>query len=897
MESDMSAPAGQATPDAVPSPPPEDTPRPVIIAPLGTPPDAPPPPPEEDAALELDTPPVRENVPPVPPVQENIPPVQESVRPPQENAPPPQDDTHHPSLPPEGNQVLAPRPSSPPPSPPPADILPPVWTRPAVLPRVVSREKMRRRHKTSDAPKKPGKPSWVYGTKLVFFERYKDAFMLASEAKTTGDLYTKLAKLYTLKYGFELQDDEDFESDIEDPPDYMADVVESGLSTEDGLFQSDYRDKLRGVSKNSNCKEAKLTDYHQRIGAWFRGQYGTLTKETKTAFAKLFTGALAATPAKPQRGQLIHFYSRKFYDERVKARADSRYHALKRRAELAGEAPPSSIKVSNMVTVDCWDEETPAFQAEVKVACEVEYQKALKAWEASLADSPNKTPEELDACLHNAAHYLRPFIDAIQERFGMCVSILLCGPIGSRGGSVGVQSIHAGRTKAFVEQDWPECDPQGFSAAEASMISFAKEHFSEADCRARAVGISAWATTEEGDTLSGVPRTNLTAQGRTKAVAPAQPPKGPATAPAAPAADGDGGPGPVGNEGPSFDDDDMSLGPVGNEGPSFDDNAWMSIGGNGGGGNGEGGDGNGGGGQNPEESEEAAELRKKVDEMWHRDDRAEWTQELVNAHAGFERGKSWGPAWAACVSQFFDFEAAHRYADDGAQIGGKGRPKPVKAWIGRARKWNVQVDLGRRGSRELLGSYIGMWWGWWVAMQPEERIMTDGELSKPTEADWGPMSKLYGKNGLLQVMATLLWWGDSVDWDDDVEDVEERVEWEQAVNDVAWVLEELQRPDVLGNHAKGNRKRAAEDGPQRTRKKAKTISGDGDGDGDGDDDGSQRRTKKKKTTGGDDEGGRRTRVKQQEKCGVEERGQGTRDSDERMKGNGTWPFWAPYVIT
>lgn len=122
-----------------------------------------------------------------------------------------------------------------------------------------------------------------------------------------------------------------------------------------------------------------------------------MTREKKTAFAKLFTGALDATPPKPQRGQLIHFYSRKFYDERVKARADARYLVLKRRAELTGEAPPKSIKVSNMVTVDCWDEETPSFRAEVKVACEAEYQKALKAWESSLADSPNKTPEELDA--------------------------------------------------------------------------------------------------------------------------------------------------------------------------------------------------------------------------------------------------------------------------------------------------------------------------------------------------------------------------------------------------------------------------------------------------------------------------------------------------------------------
>jgi hypothetical protein len=41
--------------------------------------------------------------------------------------------------------------------------------------------------------------------------------------------------------------------------------------------------------------------------------------------------------------------------------------------------------------------------------------------------------------LENAAFYLQPFVDAIQEKFGMCASILLAGPIGICGGKIGVQ--------------------------------------------------------------------------------------------------------------------------------------------------------------------------------------------------------------------------------------------------------------------------------------------------------------------------------------------------------------------------------------------------------------------------------------------------------------------------
>jgi hypothetical protein len=38
--------------------------------------------------------------------------------------------------------------------------------------------------------------------------------------------------------------------------------------------------------------------------------------------------------------------------------------------------------------------------------------------------------------LKSAAHYLQPFVDIIAERYGMCVSILMVGPIGEHGGQI-----------------------------------------------------------------------------------------------------------------------------------------------------------------------------------------------------------------------------------------------------------------------------------------------------------------------------------------------------------------------------------------------------------------------------------------------------------------------------
>jgi hypothetical protein len=41
-----------------------------------------------------------------------------------------------------------------------------------------------------------------------------------------------------------------------------------------------------------------------------------------------------------------------------------------------------------------------------------------------------------DSSLKSAAHYLQPFVDIIAERYGMCVSILMVGPIGEHGGGI-----------------------------------------------------------------------------------------------------------------------------------------------------------------------------------------------------------------------------------------------------------------------------------------------------------------------------------------------------------------------------------------------------------------------------------------------------------------------------
>lgn len=94
----------------------------------------------------------------------------------------------------------------------------------------------------------------------------------------------------------------------------------------------------------------------------------------------------------------MHFYSRKYYDDRIKPEFEERMETLKRKAARENDTKlPNDVKVRAAVTREQWDGETPGFQAETKLALEREHQLALKAWEASLASSPSRTAEELDA--------------------------------------------------------------------------------------------------------------------------------------------------------------------------------------------------------------------------------------------------------------------------------------------------------------------------------------------------------------------------------------------------------------------------------------------------------------------------------------------------------------------
>jgi hypothetical protein len=135
----------------------------------------------------------------------------------------------------------------------------------------------------------------------------------------------------------------------------------------------------------------------QRIGQWYRDQYGGLLKSDKAAFKDLFTGILDNPPPKPQRPRIEHYFSRKYYDTLVKDVVAERWAAEEERARRAGVTSAKKIDIVAKATAEVWNGQSEEFKQECQLALEREYQQVVKAWEASLADSPTRTADEIAA--------------------------------------------------------------------------------------------------------------------------------------------------------------------------------------------------------------------------------------------------------------------------------------------------------------------------------------------------------------------------------------------------------------------------------------------------------------------------------------------------------------------
>ncbi|KAJ7770049.1 hypothetical protein B0H16DRAFT_1715674 [Mycena metata] len=590
--------------------------------------------------------------------------------------------------------------------------------------------------------KKPGKVSWVHGTKKVFCEKRAAEWEAAQEmgVAATTRFYDGIVNLYIKKYGYDMKDEDDLTEDTEDPTDANArDADASSVTADEAARRTKVSSAIRG-----------------RIGAWYRTHYGGgVEKGDQNLFMDLMAGGVEMGSVKPAKMQEWQFYSKNHYDERVKTRFEHAWKTeVQRCADL--ELPePHEVKVRGIVTRQAWEEEDEDFKKLVRAAQEKEYAQVVRAWEIARAEEPSQTKEELSAALHNAGRYLQPVADLIQKRFGMNVTIMMCGPVGVRGGAIDVRSVHAGVTKGLTGKKWYQYDAKGYREAEKSMIRFSERCFTTQECSDRAVasderngeelgsaghqaGVSSTGDTPNPTTIPVIAASSTTIPPNDTTVSPANPsttttPNGATASTATP--------------NPASASPTTPLG-TDNVGPRPEDGPPQSGG-------------QARGTQSPRASP-GRDTPEPIPEAWKRVDMAKWPAELRNAHTAFAMGAKWGSEWSGLVNEYLDYEAACGYQDGGGRVGGDNRPEEIAAWVNRGRKWFSPPKIARLGQLGEEGSYADNWWNWWKSIQPVEREPIDdtGMLTWPMgKMTWGKLTKMFGRNGFMQVMAGLLWWG------------------------------------------------------------------------------------------------------------------------------------------
>ncbi|KAJ7121766.1 hypothetical protein C8R43DRAFT_959544 [Mycena crocata] len=328
----------------------------------------------------------------------------------------------------------------------------------------------RKRAREGKDPVKPGKVGWVHGTKLPLFTGYKGEFLASAETKQTGEFYTKMAHLYISIYGWHTDWDDDLAPGQTVAVDVDPNEDVDSLLPEVAAWRAEYFKKLRGF-------------FDQKLGVWYNAEFGgSVSKKQKPITFKKIFNAPAMEPPAPVKPRVLHYYSRRFYNERVSGRVAARWATVARQPNH-----PAIIRVRHDVTRECWESETEAFRQDVIGALEAEHKAALEAYSIALASDSPKTAQEFDVALNNAGYYLQPFADAVYDHFGMNASIMLCGPVPDRGGRIEVRSVHSGTSNGMVPRVWSDFDRGGFDLAQRSFVDFSHHCFTEEQCRARSL--------------------------------------------------------------------------------------------------------------------------------------------------------------------------------------------------------------------------------------------------------------------------------------------------------------------------------------------------------------------------------------------------------------------------
>ncbi|RDX39725.1 hypothetical protein OH76DRAFT_1490873 [Lentinus brumalis] len=315
---------------------------------------------------------------------------------------------------------------------------------------------------------------WVTGSKFEFLTARLPLWHDARELSEMSTFYSRITLLFIRFFTWDRALDSDGNGPAEDPSEDNLDAILD----------------VTGLQPNEIARRNTVyIELRSKLQRWFR-YHGTKALKSKRVdpLSKILS-AFKSQEKPPRRMQTLQFYSKLYYDTRIKATVDAEWPKVLAQAGAKGAPPPKRLRHQNIIVAQKFAAETPGFQAALKKQRDAEFDEEYAAWKASSLDSADipKSAEEFAGALEEAATWLHPLAESLSKRLGLNVSILLTGPMGSSGGRIDVKAVHAGKSSGLTPKLWPDYDGNAYQALLKSLIGFAKTCFTLQECHARAL--------------------------------------------------------------------------------------------------------------------------------------------------------------------------------------------------------------------------------------------------------------------------------------------------------------------------------------------------------------------------------------------------------------------------
>ncbi|KAK7048773.1 hypothetical protein R3P38DRAFT_3175027 [Favolaschia claudopus] len=620
----------------------------------------------------------------------------------------------------------------------------------------------------------PGRKSAFVGEKQDWLEQFRD--QLRDAADDPGTVYDDATNAFLLRYGYDLPFTQNVDGKPEDnPPNISPNPDKVEKTRRDGIQK-----KLR----------AKLSNY-------FRNRWRGKKVHTGAIQSILGTMQTMSGPsARPRRKPAIAVYSKLHYAERIKPKFDELWAKAKDNVP-AGDR----FSMSQDFVRSSWEAESDDFKASVVKKGEEMYEQAMADWKAA-----RKVPEGSAEEYHNAMETLTevgiPMADALAERLGSHVVILVVGPVGSEKGEVCLRTVFSDTSNLQTSRTWAQFDHKGFTAMENSITRYGRAAFSKAECEARAwppveldnllqiedealpgSGSSAPPAAPNASTVPNAPPPGSSAPPATPntSTVPNAPPPGSSAPPATPNTSTVPNAPPPGSSAPPATPNTSTVPnapPPGSSAPPA--TPIVSA---------------------PPPANASAVDAPSTDTPPAADgvDRSEWSKSLVLAHA-YLSGKDWGPRWTKLLDALVQHEWSFRHPeDDGNLPKGAVRPQEFANWFKEHRVYDdypVSANFGE----ELLAwwKYLGPGTRWDKVETSADKMETPSRIARAFWVlDWCKLHKR-GRNGPVLLLLGLAWWGQSIcnaaagdGLGAEKTALEKNELWNLLADDVCWVLTDV----------------------------------------------------------------------------------------------------------